>query len=386
MILYIAMTSRKTNEPLSVVCLAKSGTGKSYLMEMVARCIPEEDKKEQTQFTGNAFYYYKREEIRHKVFIVKDLDGAEEVLFPMRELQSEKKISKTITRKGKDGKLETITLVVEGPVSVIACTTQEQIYEDNANRSILIYLDDSKEQDEQVMSYQKLKRAGLIDANKENEIRQTLQNLQKVLEPIRVINPYAPLIDLPENIKTQRRMLPILLSFIEAITFYHQYQRAQLTEKETGEMYIESTPSDIENGFKYLKNILFRKSDELNGAVRNFYEWLQNWYNNKLAENIENTGFYASEIRKENKLHPRTLNRYLNELQAYNYVQIIGGKKQREGYIYIITPLVNKEEIEKTIEAHINKVMQKIQKAHVQKQKKGEKISQSDRVGQNQLS
>ncbi len=55
MILFIAMTSRKTNEPLSVVCLAKSGTGKSYLMDMVARCIPEEDKKEQTQFTGNAF-------------------------------------------------------------------------------------------------------------------------------------------------------------------------------------------------------------------------------------------------------------------------------------------------------------------------------------------
>src|SRR5690606_452876 len=33
LILYLAMTSRKMHDPLSVICLAKSGTGKSYLME-----------------------------------------------------------------------------------------------------------------------------------------------------------------------------------------------------------------------------------------------------------------------------------------------------------------------------------------------------------------
>jgi len=379
MILFIAMTSRKTNEPLSVVCLAKSGTGKSYLMDMVARCIPEEDKKEQTQFTGNAFYYFKRNEISGKVFIVKDLEGALTALFPIRELQSEKKISKTITRKGKDGKLETITLVVEGPVSVITCTTQEAIYEDNANRSILIYLDDSAAQDEKVMNYQKLKRAGLIDVYKENEIRNKLQNIQKCLEPIKVINPYAPLIDLPESIKTQRRMLPILLSFIEAITFYHQYQREQKADETTGELFIESTPQDVENGFMYLQDVLFRKSDELNGAVRNFYEWLQQWYQTKQAETPENIGFLASEIRQNNKINPRTLNRYLNELKEYNYIEIIGGKKQREGYIYELKEQVNKEAIEKTIKEHITKVMQRIEK-YRQKKQKGR---QSDSVGQN---
>ncbi|MFN0081649.1 MAG: hypothetical protein ACKVOM_03955 [Ferruginibacter sp.] len=171
------MTSRKSKDPISVVCLAKSGTGKSYLMEMVARCIPDEDKKEQTQFTGNAFYYFKRNEISGKVFIIKDLEGALTALFPIRELQSEKKISKTITKKGRDGKLETITLIVEGPVSVITCTTQESIYEDNANRSILIYLDGSREQDERIMQYQKDKRAGLINTYEENRLQEKLQQM-----------------------------------------------------------------------------------------------------------------------------------------------------------------------------------------------------------------
>ena len=137
LILLLAMSSRKCADPLSVVCLAKSGIGKSYLMERVAACFPTEDLLENTQMTENSFYYYKREEIRGKVFLIEDLDGAAAVLYPIRELQTKKRISKTVTMKDKDGKLRTITLVVEGPVSVIGCTTKERIYEDNANRSIL---------------------------------------------------------------------------------------------------------------------------------------------------------------------------------------------------------------------------------------------------------
>jgi hypothetical protein len=92
LILLLAMTSRKTPDPISVICLARSGTGKSYLMERVALCIPDEDKREHTQFTGNAFYYYKREEIRNKIFLIEDLEGALGVLFPIRELHSKKRI------------------------------------------------------------------------------------------------------------------------------------------------------------------------------------------------------------------------------------------------------------------------------------------------------
>jgi hypothetical protein len=55
LILLLAMTSRKTPDPISVICLARSGVGKSYLMERVAMCMPDEDKKEHTQFTGNSF-------------------------------------------------------------------------------------------------------------------------------------------------------------------------------------------------------------------------------------------------------------------------------------------------------------------------------------------
>jgi hypothetical protein len=365
LILLLAMTSRKTPDPISVICLARSGVGKSYLMERVAMCMPDEDKKEHTQFTGNSFYYYKREEIRNKIFLIEDLEGAVAVMFPIRELQSKKRISKTITQKGRDGKLQTITLIVEGPVCVIACTTKESIYEDNANRSILIYLNDSKEQDEKIMSYQKRHRAGMIDSYKEQEIQIKLQQMQKALEPIKVINPYAPLIEVPQEVFKKRRTLPMLLNFIEAITFYHQHQREQTADQSTGEVQIETHPKDIEWGFKLLSDVLFRKSDELNGAVRDFYEWLQDWNSKR-----ETPSFLANEIRQENKMHPRTLNRYLQELLEYGYLHITGGKKQRTGYIYTLIPTNERKAVEERINGQIKTVMQKVWKAYEQKNKK----------------
>src|SRR5690606_39183569 len=81
MLLFMAMTSRKCSDPLSVICLASSGTGKSYLMEKVAACFPWEDILENTQFTENSFYYFKREELRNKILLIEDLDGAEAVLY-----------------------------------------------------------------------------------------------------------------------------------------------------------------------------------------------------------------------------------------------------------------------------------------------------------------
>ncbi len=383
LILLLAMTSRKMRDPLSVICLAKSGVGKSYLMEKVAQCVPSEEAKEHTQFSGNSFYYFRREEIKGTVFLIEDLDGAQAVMFPIRELQTKKRISKTVTIKDKNGQMRTITLIVEGPVSIIGCTTKEKIYEDNSNRAILIYLDGSKEQDEKIMNYQKNLRANLIDTHTEKLLQEKLQNMQRVLEPIKVVNPYAPIIDIPKEDFKPRRTLPLLLGFIEAITFYNQYQREQQADKETGEVFIEVHPDDVENAFKLMKDVLFRKSDELSGAAREFYQWLSD-EERKFTDPKLNSrkGFYARDVRAESRIHPRTLNRYLNELAEYGLLQVTGGNKNTTGYSYKLIPNRSYEDLQKSIDAQIEKVIKEVWEAY--EQRKPEKVSRTSKtaVGQ----
>jgi hypothetical protein len=62
LIAYLIYTSRKRNNPLHLMCLGPSGTGKTWLQEKVSDLMPEEDKLEITMLSMNAFYYFGRDE------------------------------------------------------------------------------------------------------------------------------------------------------------------------------------------------------------------------------------------------------------------------------------------------------------------------------------
>ena len=332
LLMYIVYTYRKSITPLHIICLASSGTGKTHLQEKVGELIPEEDKIEITTLSENAFYYFGQRELKHKLILIEDLDGAENVLYPLRELMSKRRISKTIAIKNRNGETKTIHLIVEGPVAVSGCTTRESIYEDNANRSFLLYLDESKEQDQRIMEYQRKLRAGKIDTAAENNIKELFKNCQRIIEPVRVLNPYAEFLQIPEEVLKPRRSNEHYLLSIEAITFYKQYQRERKAD-ENGEMYIEVTPEDIEEANDLMKDILLRKSDELTGACRSYLEQIKTYLHERQQTKVTNR-----EIRKHYKLEPTKQKRFTKTLLESYYIKRVQGSKAR-GYEYeVISP------------------------------------------------
>jgi DNA primase catalytic core len=350
LIAFIVFTSRKLSNPLHIMFLGTSGSGKTYLQEKVGELMPDEDKIEITQITENAFYYFKQDELKNKLLLIEDLDGAESSMYPLRELQSKRRISKTVTLKDSKGNLKTITLTVEGPVSVSGCTTREKIYEDNANRCLLLYIDGSKEQDRRIMDYQARLSAGAVDREKEQAVRHLLQNMQRVLKPVRVINPYAGHIRLPEQVFKPRRTMTLLLSFIEAITLLHQYQR-EVKRDGQQQPYIETTPEDIEAAFALLKDALFAKSDELTKATRGFLELLK-----AILQEQQKASFTARKIREQLRINPNNLKRYLVELERYGYIKG-SGNRYRGNYEYIITNVQEYEQLTSSIDRHLADIL-----------------------------
>jgi len=332
LLMYLVFTSRLREQPLHIISLGASGTGKTYLQEKIAELIPEQDKLEITILSENAFYYFDRKELKHKLVLIEDMDGAENVLYPLRELQSKKKISKTIPIKDSKGNMKTITLKVEGPISLAGTTTKERLYEDNANRSLLIYLDNTREHKEHIMNYQRKLSAGKIAAKEEKQLIEFFKDMQTVLKPIKVRNPFAEYLVIPQHVFKPLRTNSHYLAFIETITFYHQYQRKIKTDAETGERYIETTLEDIEWANKLLKDVLLAKADELSGECRGFFENLKNWLKSNNKES-----FYNKEIREAFRMNPNNLKYYLVQLLRYNYLKIVGGNRHKSGYEYEIT-------------------------------------------------
>lgn len=356
LIMFLVFTSRKTNRPLHIISFGSSGVGKSHLQEKVGELIPEEDKIELTSVTGNAFYYYEKDELGHKLILIEDYDGVLTALYPIRELQSKQKIRKTITVKDRSGNTKTVHLTVHGPVSVGGCTTSEHIYEDNANRSFLIYLDESQAQDERIMDYQRKLSAGKIDVTDQQKVQKLLQDCQRVLQPISVRNPYAEKLIIPREVFKPRRTNAHYIAFIEAITFYKQYQREHKTDKTSGEVYIETTLEDIAEANTLMKHILLKKSDELGYATRNFLERLKSF-----IKKSKLTLFTNKEIRQALKENPNTQKKYMAELQQYGYVRKKEGDKKK-GFTYEIVSLEEYNQLKDSINHALDGVLDKLSK------------------------
>lgn len=360
LIMYLIFTSRKREQPLHIVSLGSSGTGKTHLQEKIGELIPEEERLSLTCLSENSFYYFERRELKNKLILIEDLDGAENVLYPLRELQSKKRISKTIAHKNTRGETKTLHLVVEGPVSVAGCTTKESLYEDNANRSFLIYLDESEAQDQKVMHYQRAISANTIDQEQEAEAASLLKNCQRLLEPIKVVNPYAELLQLPKEIFKPRRTNNHYLQFIEAVTFYHQCQR-EMKGDENGEAFIETTIEDIKAANELMKPILLRKSDELNGAARNHLEALKQW-----AKEKGKTHFGNRETSRAFRKPIATIKRYHYQLTELGYLEV-ERQKNTKTYQYALTAFAYDESRSQTIDRALEQALYAIEVAEQDK-------------------
>ena len=223
----------------------------------------------------------------------------------------------------------------------------------------MVHLNHSQSQDIAIMNYQKKCKAGLVAPTSILQTQYELKCLIATLQNVSIINPFATLIELPNEIAHPRKSLLLLLNFIEVITYFFQYQREQTADETTGEVFIKTHPNDIELAFKLLKNSLFRRADELSTTARGFYHWLTEF----LTEAKTNQ-FTALDIRKAKAIHPRTLNRYLQELKLYSYVKVIGGNKNREGYLYKITEFGNQTDVQNKIEKALQTNLENIKKEY----------------------
>lgn len=359
LILFLALSSYKFSNPFSVLCLAKSGIGKSYILQKLSECMPINSYSFHTQISANALYYFNSFDIQNKVLLIEDLEWTTEMLSPLATLQSQGKLVKTRATKNKNGMIQSTTFEVKGKLCLLACAYSDKNYESLSLPFLMIHLNHSHQQDLDIMNYQKMIKAGQIKTEEIKEKQYQLKCLIASLENVKIINPFAPIIDLPQDVAHPRKSLLLLLNFIEIITYFFQHQRKQEVNKETGEIYIKTEPKDIELAFKLLKNSLFRRADELSTTARGFYNWLKNF-----LETAKTTEFTALDIRKAKAIHPRTLNNYLRELKLYSYVQIVGGNKYRGGFLYKITTLGNQTDAQKRIENDLKNTLEKIEKEH----------------------
>jgi len=356
LLLFFLYLSRLMDEPLHAIIFGKSGSGKTYLQTRVSECLPEESLRTITSLTENTLYYSAKDFWKHKVLLIEDLEGVYNAFLPLREFMSKQSITKLTTDKDAKGNNVQKLLTVEGPICVSGATTQESIYEDNANRSYLLHIDESPNHLNEVMQHQRKVQAGLINETEQEKAKQVLRNAQRLLRSIKIINPYAPQLEIPQCVFKKLRTNMHYLKLIEIITFYNQKQRDIKTDT-NGKPYIETAIEDIECANFLVKETLLRKSDELSGELRNFFESLKIWLRTKGTEK-ENKTFYAKDERKAIRMHPMKLTRHLINLERRGLIKQLSCNRQN-GYEYQVISWDDYEQLKSGIDL-LDSILQRL--------------------------
>jgi hypothetical protein len=209
-LLYLALTSRLLERPVSVVIKGPSAGGKSYTLERVLELIPAEAYYELTAMSERALAYG-TEPLAHRHLIIYEAAGLEGEFasYLLRSLLSEGRLRYETVVKTDHG-LEVQLVERQGPTGLIVTTTAISLHPENETRMLSIPVTDTRAQTQRIMLALAAPADGL-----ETERWLALQNWLEAGEH-RVEIPYASALAelIPPVAVRLRRDFRLLLSLI----------------------------------------------------------------------------------------------------------------------------------------------------------------------------
>jgi hypothetical protein len=227
-LLYLAVTSRLLEKPVSVALKGPSSGGKSYVVERVFSFFPESAYYALTAMSDRTLAY-SEEPIKHRFLVIYEAAGMSGAFatYLMRSLLSEGCVRYETVEKTSEG-IKPRLIEREGPTGLVVTTTAVKLHPENETRLLSLTVTDTQDQTRAVM-------ASLAEEAGEAELNlATWHALQVWLESAeqRVWIPYAKILAdlIPPVAVRVRRDFGALLNLIRAHALLHQASRERDAE------------------------------------------------------------------------------------------------------------------------------------------------------------
>lgn len=229
LLVYLAYSSRKLRQPLSVIIRGPSGSGKDQVQRVPAKLMPRKAVLDMMSISPQGLYYGgKNGWLRNRILLGgerkhEDDDAQRDRTSAIRQMLGNGYITKLTVKDGTG-----VAIRQDGPVSYSETTTQEVVFNEDSNRCLLVRTNPSDELTSRVLrsAASKYLPESDRDADRWVWLDKTHESFQDWLKPVDVRIPYAQrLADLvPRSIEI-RRVFNQVLSVIEVVTYLHQATR-----------------------------------------------------------------------------------------------------------------------------------------------------------------
>jgi len=332
-LLYLIMTSRLMDNPLHGILISRSGAGKSLLVEITEQLCPPEDMESVSDLSAQALYYYGKDDLKNKFIVIGEKEGSAGADYPLRELITRRSITKAIPMKDQvTGEIKTVSITVNGPISLAETTTSSNLNPENLNRCFVLSIDESEEQTRIIHRLQRKNYTlkGYLQKRELDKIIEKHIYAQRLLEPVLVFNPYAESLTFPSASLKTRRDNEKFLRLINVICFLHQFQRKlkrkKISDHEAIE-YIECSPEDYRIAYELLSDgVLDNTLDDLPAPARKLLDLIKKYlqeHSKRESSPVEKIIFERKDIREYTSWSFAQVRNNFRTLRDYEYIQLI---------------------------------------------------------------
>ncbi len=226
---YLTMTSRKMDNPLALLLQSSSASGKSTIQEKTITLCLESEVINLSALTPKALFY-REGSIKNKLICIEEVAGLGnsfecDALYPIRGLISQKVLRIESTIVCPDGKLRTMINEKHGPTAIMLTNVKGRIDAETKSRFIVSNLTETESQTRDIIESQKnnFSMAGLEKDKVKKQIIKKHHIFQKLLNPVKVVNPYASHLSFSAKKVEFRREISKYLQIIATIAFLRQY-------------------------------------------------------------------------------------------------------------------------------------------------------------------
>ena len=339
---YVAAISRKLQEPLGLLIVARSAAGKSTLQDALYSFVPPEEAVRVTRLTGQALFYKDPNSLRRKMLVIAEEEGAAQAVYSLRTLASDQRLSIAATRTDpQTGKLHTEHYEVFGPVVIVITTTSSEAFDDETrSRFVLLTMDESAEQTRLILERQRRRHTleGVMERVESDEVQRLHHDAQRLLRPLEVVNPYADALSYPSERLIHRREQKKYLALINTIALLHQHQR-EIKRAVRGDVeveYVEVTLEDIALANELATGVLSQALDELAPPVRGMYREIRSLCEKRAKEmkcSLRDVKLSRREIREATGWSDWQVRTYCQQLVELEYLYVTSGTNGKK-YVY----------------------------------------------------
>jgi len=306
--IYLTGTSRLLRKPLAAIVQGATASGKSFGSEIVSTLFPPEVVIHATQITPQALFHMPPGSLVHKLVFAGERSRVQnpetaEATRALREMLSSGRLSKLMPVKGSGG-IETRLIEQDGPIAFVESTTLTKIFEEDANRCLLVQTDERQAQTRRIYRAIAAAHSGGQSQDAKEAILQRHHAMQRMLQQAWVVVPYARRLAelVPADRVEGRRAFGHLIAGISACALLHQYQRDRTTDGS-----VVASPLD----YQIIKRLLDAPLSFLLGRTIPAAAWR---LRERLVQRFGSDEFTTTEATRGESVSDRCVRDWLNAL------------------------------------------------------------------------